>query len=208
MDQQEFRQLAVAEMDAVYRLAVYLTNAQEAEDLVQETFLRAFRFMSSFKATEHGMRPWLFKILHNVLNSRHSTDQKQRSAMDQLAHEGPLAADPVTEHGPLGIDWEQVDERLKAAIADLPLPYRTVFLLCAVEDLRYRDVAEITGVPIGTVMSRLYRTRGILAKRLVEMATERGFDGGAANQLGGGGDRPQGKQAHASDAAGQRLPEQ
>jgi RNA polymerase sigma-70 factor (ECF subfamily) len=73
------------------------------------------------------------------------------------------------------LNWETVDERLKHAIGELPLPQRTVFLLCAVEGLRYRDIADIAGIPVGTVMSRLYKARQVLSARLAALSAEQGF---------------------------------
>jgi len=73
------------------------------------------------------------------------------------------------------LDWEQVDDRLKKALDDLPDHYRTVLLLWAVEGLKYREVAEVLDVPLGTVMSRLYRARSILSEQLAELAQEHGI---------------------------------
>lgn len=179
MDPTEFKKLALAEMPAVYRLAVYLSSAQEAEDLVQETYLRAFRSMHSFKPNEHGIRPWLFKILHNVLYSRLSRDRQQREAIEQLRLDAPASATPETHAqsfaGVSNIDWEQVDSRLRDAVMELPLAHRTTFLL-HVEGLRYREIAAITEIPIGTVMSRLCRARAMLNKKLSTLAAEQGIN--------------------------------
>jgi RNA polymerase sigma-70 factor (ECF subfamily) len=70
------------------------------------------------------------------------------------------------------LDWEQVDERLKRAIHDLPLAYRTVFLLASIEGLKYREIAEVLEMPIGTVMSRLFRARTTLLEALTDLAGE------------------------------------
>ena len=76
------------------------------------------------------------------------------------------------------LDWEQVDERLKAAIERLRPEYRTVLLLWGVEGLKYRQIAEIQDIPIGTVMSRLHRARSILTSQLADLAEEKGLRGG------------------------------
>ena len=178
MDDAEFRNLAVAELDAVYRLACHLSRAaEEAGDFVQETYLRAFRSAYSYVPSENGMRPWLFKILHNVICSRRTSAQRQQSAVSAIHHEllGGLSNSPSTVHlgHKLGaIDWESVDDRLKSAIADLPLENRVAFLLAATEGLKYREIAEVTNVPLGTVMSRLFRAREMLAARLADLAME------------------------------------
>ena len=177
MDIEQFRNAVLAELDAVYRLAYHLARQpQEADDFVQETYLRAFKSADSYRASQHGVRPWLFKILHNVIHTRLAQELRQREVLDELGHHpvsAPSEAAPVADLSQ--IDWERIDERLKAAIGELPLPQRTAFLLCAVEDMSYREIAEVTDVPIGTVMSRLYRARTALAERLAALATERGM---------------------------------
>ena len=177
MDQEEFRQLALAELDATYRLAYHLAwRPQEAEDLVQETYLRAFKSLSSYRPTPYGIRPWLFKILHNVLNSRLSADQRRREVTEDLRNAAIATTGDAAPADNLDVlDWEDVDQRLKAAIDSLSLAHRTSFLLYAVEGLNYAQIADVTEVPVGTVMSRLFRVRGILAQRLAGLAAERGL---------------------------------
>jgi RNA polymerase sigma-70 factor (ECF subfamily) len=82
------------------------------------------------------------------------------------------------------MNWEDVEQRLKMAIAELPLPYRTVFLLWAVEELKYREIAEIIELPVGTVMSRLHRARTQLASRVADLGAECGFVRGRRESLG------------------------
>lgn len=181
MEQAEHRRLALLELDAVYRLAYFLCNqAQEADDAVQETYLRAFKAGDDFKLTEHGIRPWLFKILHNVISARAIKQQRQPSLVsdfDSTAGTGESDINtPITEISK--IDWECIDDRMKRAIADLPLSYRSVFLLCAVEEMKYRDIAEIVGMPIGTVMTQIYRARATLAVRLESLGAEHGMTTG------------------------------
>ncbi len=179
MEQEEYRRLALLQLDAVYRLAYFLCNqAQEADDVVQEIYLRAFKADEQFTLSEHGLRPWLFKILHNVVTARAIKEHRQPSTgggdLDDRAGDVHLDTElPVTEVSK--IDWETVDERMKRAIADLPLSYRSVFLLCAVEDLKYREIAEIVELPIGTVMTQIYRSRATLTVRLAGLAAEHGL---------------------------------
>ena len=181
MDHDDFRKLALSEMDAVYRLAYHLTQrGQEAADLVQETYLRAFRAADGFQPTAHGIRPWLFKILHNVVHTRASRDHRQRQVLEEaqaMATPSHGSQDePFTDLS--NLNWEEVDERLKQAIDALPLPHRTAFLLCAVEGLRYREIADVMDVPVGTVMSRLHRARTLLSNQLTGLAAERGMKSG------------------------------
>lgn len=181
MDKQAFTEMALAEMTAVYRLAVYLSSRQEADDLVQETYVRAFRSMATYKPTEHGMRPWLFRILHNVVYDRLSEDSRRRLALDALQEEQTsrpgASADHSSANDDRAIDWEQVDGRLRTAIEALPLHHKSIFLLSAVEGLRYREIAAVAGVPVGTVMSRLCRARALLAERLTGIAGEQRLKG-------------------------------
>ena len=180
MEESAFRELIIAEIDAVFRLGCHLTRSrQEADDVVQETYLRALRSASTFALAAHGVRPWLFKILHNVIFSRGARQQREREVMDDVRH-GVAGA---TAHGMnadamTAIDWDDVDERLKAAVVALPLVYRATFLLSAVEGLTYREIADVTDVPAGTVMSRLSRARAALAADLAGLAAEHRLTGG------------------------------
>lgn len=178
MESQEFRKLAVAEMDAVYRMAFHLArDADEAGDLVQDTYARALSAERTFELRDSGIRPWLFKILHNVFYSKKERDKKAPTLMEDLGHES--AGAELDQPGPAwdlaSLDWEQVDDRLKHAIADLDPRYREVLLLWAVEGLKYREIADVMGIALGTVMSRLYRARQTLSEKLGELAREHGI---------------------------------
>jgi RNA polymerase sigma-70 factor (ECF subfamily) len=174
-DRIQFRRLAMAELPAVHRLAFHLThNPNDAEDLVQETYLRAFNAEQSFRLGEVGVRPWLLRILHNVFLTRLKRAKLEPAATDfsdDLAErrdeDAELAGQALAD-----LDWQQVDERLGRAIHDLPLTYRTVFLLSAIEGLKYREIADVLEMPIGTVMSRLFRARTMLLEGLTELAAE------------------------------------
>ena len=169
-----FRQLIVAEIDAVFRLACHLARSRlEADDLVQETYLRALRSAATFVMADHGVRPWLFKILHNVIYTRVAKHQRERAVLEDFGRDLPAEASPqLSASAAAPINWDDIDERLKVAVAELPLAYRVAFLLSAVEGLKYREIAEVTEVPVGTVMSRLSRARDALATRLADLAAE------------------------------------
>jgi len=167
------------EMDSLYRMAMHLArNPEEASDLVQETYLKAFKAEGRFELREPGVRPWLFKILHNSFYTRVGKKRREPILSDDLSYQPGTANEPG-EPGPAWdlahLDWEQVDQRLKQAIEELPEHYRQVLLLWAVEGLKYREVAEVLSVPLGTVMSRLYRARSILARSLGGLASEHGI---------------------------------
>jgi RNA polymerase sigma-70 factor, ECF subfamily len=189
-----FNQILLREVESVHRLAHRLCqDIHEAEDLVQETYLHALKAAHTYKPGEHGVRPWLFKILHNVLYTRRTRDYRGRRALRQRLQEQPAqqtVAPAVLgmvrgDAGEVCINWDTVDERLLWAIQLLPVPHRTVFLLVAVEDFKYREVAEIVGVPVGTVMSRLSRARTALMVQLRDLAKEQNLqpDGHSVRQL-------------------------
>ena len=191
----------MAELPAVHRLAHHLcANKHDADDLVQETYLHALRAADQFQLKSCGMRPWLFKILHNVINARYGKQRRDDELLEGLRHathraapgapgaqaaqgaqgassDGQAQAEQPPGPHPCwsGIAWDAVDQRLKRAIDDLPFSHKVVFLLSAVEGMRYREIAETVGVPVGTVMSRLHRARALLAAQLQELASEQGI---------------------------------
>lgn len=178
MDETEFRNLALAELPAVYRLAYHLAACRDmVDDLVQETYLHAFKAASNFQLTDHGLRPWLFKILHNVVNEAYGKRKRDAKLMDCACQSASAEVHPMTLALPsmASIDWDDVDERLKRAIDQLPPTLKSVFLLSAVEGLRYREIGDVIDAPVGTVMSRLYRARALLSMRLIDLASEAGF---------------------------------
>lgn len=178
VDTQPFRDMLMAELDSVYRMAMHLARQpDEAADLVQETYLKALRAEATFELRERGIRPWLFKILHNCFYTRIGKRRREPTLGDDLPDPGALGE--VDQPGPAwdlaSLDWEQVDDQLKHAVEALPEHYRMVLLLWAVEGLKYREVADVLDVPLGTVMSRLSRARAILTQRLAGLAAEHGI---------------------------------
>jgi len=191
MDSERFRELALAEMDAVYRMAMSLSkHPDEASDLVQETFLKAFKAEKRFELQDEakGVRPYLFKILHNNFYSRYQKAKREPTLGDDMP-ESAVYGDvdqPPPAWDLASLDWEQVDDRLKHAIAELPEHYRQPLMLWAVEGLKYREIADVLDVAIGTIMSRLHRARGILAENLSGLAAEHGIGTAHPNEPGGG----------------------
>lgn len=182
MQRAEFEKLALEHLDAVFRLALRLTRSPErAEDLVQDTFARALRpkTVEQFDpasarpgaSPSEGMRAWLFTICHNLFYSQVKRQAKAPAAVGEFfaeAADGPLPDDPPPAWNQASFDWEHVDGRLRAAVEELKEEYREVLLMWGVDGLKYREIGEILGIPIGTVMSRLHRARKILADRLME----------------------------------------
>ncbi len=190
MERAAFERLALEHLDAVYRLALHLTrNPEEADDLVQDVYARAFRpraietFEDRSGDGSGGMRAWLFTITHNVFYTRIKKKARDPQAVGEFFAEstdGPLPDEPPPAWDRAGFDWEHVDARLKKAIEDLKPEFREVLLMWGVDGLKYREIAEILGVPIGTVMSRLHRARKTLADQLTsdpEAVENLGLDG-------------------------------
>src|SRR5438552_791097 len=169
---EQFEKLALEHMDMLYRIARRLSrDSSAAEDLVQETYLRAFRSIDSFDLQEFGIRPWLVRIMHNLHLSRVGRDKRQPASVEDehLEAAGPATTDSLPlEPG----SFEGMDQRLVRALEDLPEEYQTVMLLWAVDELSYKEIAAALDVPIGTVMSRLHRARQRLATQLQDFARE------------------------------------
>ena len=171
----QFERLALEQMDLLYRVARKLTRkSEQANDLVQETYLRAIKSYQTFDLQEHGIRPWLVRIMHNLHFSQSDREKKQPVAMEGAPLEALSPAAPTDNFALGGKGFEGMDERLVKALKQLPEEYQTVLLLWAVEDFSYKDIADAVDVPIGTVMSRLYRARQKLTQSLHDLAVEEG----------------------------------
>jgi len=179
LERAQFESMALEHIDSVYRMAMQLArHPEDASDLVQETYLKALRFAERFEEKGGGIRPWLFKILHNVFYSRIKKKKRETTVSDTLldsTSDEPTPDEPVPAWDLANLDWEHVDERLKQAIDNLKPEYSSILLLWGVEGMKYREIADIQDVPIGTVMSRLHRARSILAEQLQELAEEMGI---------------------------------
>ena len=174
---EEFDRVALVHLDALYHVALRLTrNRAEAEDVVQETCLRAFRSFHRFNPGTN-CRAWLFTILRNVFLNRVRTRgrevlEAETAGVDQVE----TAADTHVGGNP----EEQLLQTVlhgdvDRALAALPLAFREAVMLVDIEGLTYREVAEVIGCPIGTVMSRLSRGRALLRRTLVRLAQEHGY---------------------------------
>ncbi len=177
---EEFEALALEHFDALHNTAVRLTrNPGEAQDLVQETYLKAYRFFHRFEPGTN-IKAWLFTILRNTyINTyRRAARQQQQVDFDQIA---PFYADTsgpsaLTDRGSTEEMLRHlVQDDVKRALEALPDEYRMVVLLADLEDFAYKEIAEIVGCPVGTVMSRLFRGRRLLRKSLEEFAKKSGY---------------------------------
>lgn len=163
-----FKALAVEQFDALYGLARRLSgDSARAEDLVQETYLRALKARESFQLEEFGIRPWLMRILHNLHVTRSTRESRQPMAIEEEA----LQRVPGENRRATGLSVDDMDQELVWAIDALPESYRAVLLLWAVEGKSYAEIACSLSLPAGTVMSRLHRAR----KQISELLDRSGF---------------------------------
>jgi RNA polymerase sigma-70 factor (ECF subfamily) len=165
----EFREEALRHLNALYNFAMYLTrNPPEADDLVQETYLRAFRFSHRFQPGTH-LRAWLFQILRNTF----LTFYRVREREAPVAEDGVPDWDvPMFQDAP-GEDADAMDAHtdLERAMRRLPEEFRTVLLLAEVEGMPLEDVARVMACPVGTVKSRIFRAKERLRALLPDYKT-------------------------------------
>ena len=158
MDQKEltaFNEVVLPRLDAAYNLARWLTrNDQDAEDVVQEASLRAFRCWKGFSGGD--CRAWLLAIVRNTYYSW----LRQRSVHPELTADGEVDYSDGSVTDPENAMLQNANrEMLKAALEDLPMEFREAIVLREMEGFSYKEIADISAVPIGTVMSRLARAR-------------------------------------------------
>jgi RNA polymerase sigma-70 factor (ECF subfamily) len=159
-----FRDAALPYLDDAYALARYLVrNAADAEDAVQECYLRAFRHFDSYRGP--AMKPWLLTILRNVCNAefarRGRLDSSADGDVEARAEDVPLWQEPpATPESALVRQHD--DATVRQLVAALPQPFREAIVMREINDLSYQEIAQVAGVPVGTVMSRLARARTIL----------------------------------------------
>jgi RNA polymerase sigma factor (sigma-70 family) len=158
-----FRDAALPHLDEVYTLARYLLrNSNDADDAVQECYLRALRHFDSFRG--QAIKPWLMAILRNVCRAEFArrAEFTAADANEELAdHVVPLWQEPEGTAETEQIRAQDADT-IRALLAELPLPFREAIVLRDINGLSYREIAEVVDAPVGTVMSRLARGRGLL----------------------------------------------
>lgn len=180
---QRFEELALPHLKAVYGLALRLTGDRAtAEDLAQETFLKAFKAFAGLRDPGR-VRPWLFQILSRLvadlyrgraeeIPTRDPQELDRFSLYDLIWEEDPF---PYSDRVHADFLAAFQDQDVRRALLGLPEAYRLPLVLLYVEDLSYRELSEVLGCPIGTVMSRLHRGRKILERELWECAKRRGL---------------------------------
>jgi RNA polymerase sigma factor (sigma-70 family) len=161
-DQARFARLVLPHLGDAFSLARWITGSRaDAEDVVQDACLRAFRAIGG--ATDGSARPWVLTI---VRNTAYTWLRKNRPSavlvvedLEAVENARAVPGDPDSETPETTLIAKTDAAALEAAIADVPMPYRETMILRDVQGLSYREIAEVTGVPIGTVMSRLARAR-------------------------------------------------
>jgi len=160
-----FQAAALPHLDDVYTLARYLMrNTQDAEDAVQECYLRALRHFDSYRGP--AMKPWLLAILRNVCNAEFARRSKEElptdySSDEALAEEMPMWQEPQASPEKMLVR-QQDTATIKRLVAELPEPFREAIVLREMNNLSYQEIAQVAGIPVGTVMSRLARARAML----------------------------------------------
>jgi RNA polymerase sigma-70 factor (ECF subfamily) len=177
--QQEFQAEIIPHLDSLFNFALRLTtDPNDAEDLVQDTIVKAYRFFSSYEKGTNA-KAWLFRILKNsfINNYRRVSKRPQEVDYDEVSSFYETIRDERTDTSDLEriMFRELIDDDVSRALERLPEDFRTVVLLCDVEGFTYEEIANMLDVPIGTIRSRLHRGRNLLKSQLMEYARKRGF---------------------------------
>ncbi len=179
---QEFTALVEQYLDGLYGTALRLTRRRDAaEDLVQESFLKAWRAFHTFEAGTNA-RAWLYRILMNTYIDTYRKAGREPEIVDQedveelYLYSRVQASEELRRQGnPEEIALQRImDADVEAALTALPDPFRAVVILADLEEFSYKEIAQILGVPLGTVMSRLFRGRRLLQRALWDYAVQTG----------------------------------
>ena len=168
-----FEDMITSHLDPLYRTALRLTGRpQDAEDLVQETYLRAWRSLHTYRP---GTNPkaWLFRILHNAHIDRYRASTRTVQTVDEMEGQDPAF---VVNETPESLVLSGVmDAEIRKALMDLPEVFRSCLILADLEGFSYQEIADILSIPRGTVMSRLFRGRRAMRRALAGYGREHGY---------------------------------
>lgn len=175
----EFEREALPHMDALYNFALRMTgDSDDANDLVQDTFLKAFRFFDKFEKGTN-CKAWLFRIMKNTFINTYRKKTKEPDKVDyeevENFYENIKASSTDSAHLEKEIYENLLDDDISSAIASLPDDFKTVIILSDIEGFTYDEIADFTDCPVGTVRSRLHRARKMLFAKLHKYASEKGY---------------------------------
>lgn len=175
----EFEREALPHMDALYNFALRMTgDSDDANDLVQDTFLKAFRFFDKFEKGTN-CKAWLFRIMKNTFINTYRKKTKEPDKVDyeevENFYENIKASSTDSAHLEKEIYDNLLDDDISSAIASLPDDFKTVIILSDIEGFTYDEIADFTDCPVGTVRSRLHRARKMLFAKLHKYASEKGY---------------------------------
>ena len=175
-----FEDEALPHLDAVYTMALRLSrNPDDANDLLQETVLRAYRFFHQFESGTN-CRAWMLTILFNNFRNGYRKSSREQPASSpedferKVEHES-LRTDPAGSNPEALLSGQGMEGEVESALGGLPAEFREAILLVDIEELSYQEVSGVLNVPIGTVKSRVSRGRAILRDTLASFAKERGI---------------------------------
>jgi RNA polymerase sigma-70 factor, ECF subfamily len=171
-----FDQEILPHLDLLYRVGLrYTGEPAKAEDLVQDTMLKAYRSWDRFQPGTSA-RAWLLAILRNTFINLYRREKREPIALELEKLELQPGAGPAEEDDPEGAFFDQiVDERILKALDTLPAEFREVMVLSDVEGLPYGEIAQALEIPVGTVKSRLFRARKLMQRDLYQHAVEMGY---------------------------------
>lgn len=169
----------IPHIDSMYNFAFRLTNDEDdANDLVQDTYMKAFRFINSFQQGTNA-KAWLFRILKNSFINDYRKKSKQPAKVDYQEVEATYNSESTDAESTTDLRTETVQDMIgdevATALNSLPVDFRTVIILCDIEGFTYEEMAKILDIPIGTVRSRLHRARNLLKEKLRSYANTMGY---------------------------------
>ena len=175
----DFEQEAMPHMDALYNFALRMTgDPEDADDLVQETYLKAFKFFDKFEKGTN-CKAWMFRILKNSFINDYRKTSKEPDKVDyddiQNFYETIKSSDVKTQHVQEDVFSQLLDDDISKAITNLPEDFRTVIILSDIEGFTYEEIADFVDCPVGTVRSRLHRARKMLYASLYDYAKDKGY---------------------------------
>ena len=176
--QERFNKVMVPHMDVIFNYGLYLTgDREEASDLLQETYLKAFRFFEKFEPGTNA-KAWLYRIMRNTFINEYRRVKRLPDLVqydEQISAYQMLPREEEKTELRKQINGELFEDEIAGAIASLPEKFKSVIVLRDIEDLPYEEIADALEIPVGTVRSRLHRARAILFAKLRDYATAKGY---------------------------------